>query len=1397
MTTPVKIVFQAEDGTRIVLQEMQGGLGAVSAAAARAGDALDQAFRRARPDQAVAAGQQAGAALDATAARAAAAGLRWDEAAGRWRTASGQVASGAELAAAGLAKAGQAAEQAGQQASGSSGMWERLGGVLERVGGVIKTSIIAGATALAVGVGAAGAAGLAFNNSLEQTSARIQAFTKDSAATADILDMVRDRAAKTPFAFEEMASATAALMPSAKASGEALESLIAQAEILAASNPAEGLEGAAFALKEALSGDFESIVERFNIPRQELNKLKEQGVPALQAVQKAMKDIGLDADLVTGLGETASGRWSTFKDTLVGVAATATKPLFDTLSRGLGTVNGWLSQNQPLLDRLGSYLAGTLSSAISTITALLAPLAGAFQAFTAALQTGGGAGEAFVAGLNAIIPGLGDIVGQVGAYGSALVSVFADGITAGMGAVADALGQVGALVSYWLEPHSPPALLPEIDVWGAQTAQVYLDAFGTADPGPAMDALRASLIDSLNGIQQSIQPIPLASTVFDLSGGDLSFLSDATDGIRTVLKSLQDVGQIDQVDVIPRLLGGRDALVTAINDMRQFGSISENTMQRIASAAGPLAPQIANLVSGYAKLRRTTEDVARAQEDLNRITSEYDAKLRPLNDKLRSIQDQKQAIDDQIRVKKLQEDIASGNLDDLEVKRAQLEIEEIQARAAVKGVEDEKNAAVSAAQAKVKAAQDAQKAAQDSIATAKAQISAYAEQNSLLKEQADLLKRLADAGARGGGGGGRGGGGVKLPARPKSEPAALTAPDADMEDLRAQGRAGQGADEEVSAIGRVVAALAPLQAAWQTTQAVASTASTYLTLIGQNLASIFAGASGSVRGAIASIGAAWNSLAPTISAAVVPLTGIVQGTLGTINAWLFQNGPEITAFISTTWTQIGSIISGSLQLASGVVLGVLQLISEYFQANSTTIQTVLTGAWGIISNTITGALALISGTIQTALAIMRGDWTGAWQSIQSMSATFVSALGGVIKGGLELIASAFGTSLEGIRKTWSDGFALIKSVATKLMADTITALSGMIARFVSIGSDIVAGVVRGISSAAGSLMSAMRNLAQSALNEAKSALGISSPSAEMADIAKWIPPGLAMGILQTGSVVGQAIRGLMQTAAATASEDARKLVEEVLGAGSDLLKARASSEASVRGLRPDAKAATETQRALDQLNARRVGLVAQIENAADDPAAQRRLQQDLLDLDYQRADAQAKLAQAQADYAARLQLQQRVQEQLGQAAREAQALDPRVADEYYKTRQQQILELARLEQDLASATDRQQQDSIKRQMELLREAGAADLALLEVRNRNAGLTVALPQTGFSGAAQQVSNRSATFAAGSIQINLSGAAVAASGGQSYTPAQVRRIVEDAVQQALARAGLDIDGRARVR
>lgn len=230
------------------------------------------------------------------------------------------------------------------------------------------------------------ALGLGLANEMEQVRASFQAFTKDGALTEQVLQQVRTEAAKTPFAFQEMAKATAALMPVAKGAKVDLMELVKEAEILAASNPLQGLEGASFSLREAMVGDFTSIIERFNLSRSTINQLKAEGVPNLEIVRRAMKEMGFDSDLIAAKAETLSGRWSTFMDTLDGVKLRVAEPIFNALKEGLTGLQGVLDENETAVTALAENIAVGLTQAIQTARVVVLALVDAIATVTSFLK---------------------------------------------------------------------------------------------------------------------------------------------------------------------------------------------------------------------------------------------------------------------------------------------------------------------------------------------------------------------------------------------------------------------------------------------------------------------------------------------------------------------------------------------------------------------------------------------------------------------------------------------------------------------------------------------------------------------------------------------------------------------------------------------------------------------------------------------------------------------------------------------------------------------------------------------------------------------------------------------------------------------------------------------------
>lgn len=385
-----------------------------------------------------------------------------------------------------LAKEAERAQRTSQSAIGG------IGRTANQVGGFIRSaaSTATGFLAAEVGIRAVGSAfnfvrdsTVNLNTSLDDARATVMAFTKDAAVTEQVLAAIRAEADKTPWTFNQFTSSLGTLIPAARIANEPLMDLIKTAEILAASNPLEGLEGASYSLREAVTGDFTSIADRFNLSRVRLKQLKDEGVPALEAVRQAMQEVGLDMDLVANRAATLRGRWSTLTDTLAGPTLNLTGPLFGEIKQGIIDVQSFLDRNKNDINGWTTFIGQKVGQGARWVRVSLGGLV------TSAFETGKGWVTAFLSMESQTARSLGRIVGFVVAfgrtmaqYGLGLMRAFAEGMMIGIRYVVIAINTLGRILGSLLEPHSPPAFLPKLDLWGQQAAQLYLDSWANADP---------------------------------------------------------------------------------------------------------------------------------------------------------------------------------------------------------------------------------------------------------------------------------------------------------------------------------------------------------------------------------------------------------------------------------------------------------------------------------------------------------------------------------------------------------------------------------------------------------------------------------------------------------------------------------------------------------------------------------------------------------------------------------------------------------------------------------------------------------------------------------------------------------------------------------------------------
>ena len=225
-------------------------------------------------------------------------------------------------------------------------------------------------------------------------------------------------------------------------------------------------------------------------------------------------------------------------------------------------------------------------------------------------------------------------------------------------------------------------------------------------------------------------------------------------------------------------------------------------------------------------------------------------------------------------------------------------------------------------------------------------------------------------------------------------------------------------------------------------------------------------------------------------------------------------------------TMLPSLISAAMSLVTGLVNALPSLIQVFVAQMPTiitTIITALTEALPMLAEVIPELiLTLAEGIgeslptlIHAAIQLMQGLLMGLIQAIplliaavpriiQAIIGALISAGGMLISTGAELI----GKLGSGIASAFSTLWSNVVNFARKIP----TSIKNGVGNLKSIGLNLIEGLWKGIKEKFDSVIQRVKDLAAKLPTAVKKVLGIASPSKVFAEVGKWIPEGLALGI---------------------------------------------------------------------------------------------------------------------------------------------------------------------------------------------------------------------------------------------------------------------------------------------
>lgn len=259
-------------------------------------------------------------------------------------------------------------------ASMGTRMRSSLGGSLR---GAMRGAITPIGAALSAGIGVALTKGL--KGGLQQALAMENAETLMQSTLGSLdkakeaMALIREEAEKNPmFSKKQMAEAAKALSIYADGSTEKLKGMLKTAERLSILNPEQGIGGAAYALREMISGDPVSLSERFNISKSAIREGRAAGLEGKELVDTLLERMGVNDQTLADQANTREAQLAAINNQLSNIGEMFFDAVWPSLGPQLKDMQEWMKSNgqdvvaslKVVSDTLGiiaSALAGTAS----------------------------------------------------------------------------------------------------------------------------------------------------------------------------------------------------------------------------------------------------------------------------------------------------------------------------------------------------------------------------------------------------------------------------------------------------------------------------------------------------------------------------------------------------------------------------------------------------------------------------------------------------------------------------------------------------------------------------------------------------------------------------------------------------------------------------------------------------------------------------------------------------------------------------------------------------------------------------------------------------------------------------------------------------------------------------
>lgn len=245
------------------------------------------------------------------------------------------------------------------------------------------------------------------------------------------------------------------------------------------------------------------------------------------------------------------------------------------------------------------------------------------------------------------------------------------------------------------------------------------------------------------------------------------------------------------------------------------------------------------------------------------------------------------------------------------------------------------------------------------------------------------------------------------------------------------------------------------------------------------------------------------NLPQIVASGIEILVNLINGITNAIPSLIQAVIDLFPVIVNSIMENLPQIIQAGLDLLIALINGIVSAIPQLIAMLPTIITTIVSTLTGMLPQIIQAGITLLQSLINGIISAIPQLIAAVPQIITSVVNTLTTNLPKILQMGIELIGSLISGLIQAIP-------ALIAAVPQIISAiwDTI-----MNTDWLSLGKNIIGGVIQGVKNAASSLIQVFKDLASSALDAVKDFFGIHSPSRVMRDqVGKMIPAGMAEGV---------------------------------------------------------------------------------------------------------------------------------------------------------------------------------------------------------------------------------------------------------------------------------------------